>query len=205
MVNGFSLAKKLELVYGNILVNLGIPQHLAKKGAKQIIREAKEYSRTSGTKNLNYEWCKKVRNGEVKNEGWQKYFDIAGKEGVEESDFRWWWDLDDLERLALLRMDDYIHFSSYIGHRNNGMSEKEAASEVRKTHPYYGLPQADEIVQNEDVPLPWELRDRINIYIEHMAINHPEEYKKKFHSFETFNAHIRSVIREGGLNRRDYE
>jgi len=49
------------------------------------------------------------------------------------------------------------------------------------------------------LPLPFELKDRINIYIEKRAKSDPEKYKKDIESSSTFNALVRKEIQGGHI------
>ena len=47
--------------------------------------------------------------------------------------------------------------------RRNGEDKNEAAAHVRKIHPMYGDPDDTRHTAGDDRPLPYELKDRVNI------------------------------------------
>ncbi len=200
-----SLVKRLESQVYEWLCDLqGMSSFEAEQQARQIVREAKDISRNSGSYNFDYEWYCKIRDGSLKDEVWEEYLDLAIKEGVTEDDFRWWWSLPDLERHVMLKVVETGRIASYLKHTGNGLSKEEAIKAVRKMHPFYSSPKDENYPAGEDAPLPYELMDRINIFVQDMSINHPDEFEAKLQSYSSFNALIRSAIREGQLNRTSY-
>jgi hypothetical protein len=69
-----------------------------------------------------------------------------------------------------------------------------AAKKVRKFHPMYGDPDDTMHTKGDDRPLPYELKNRINIYIEKRAQKDPDKYKKEIENSSTFNSLIRREI-----------
>ena len=60
--------------------------------------------------------------------------DWKTQEGVREEDFRWWWDMPDLER-QLLILIDFIHGGGYYGAlRDQGIPEKVGISLHRQSN-----------------------------------------------------------------------
>ncbi len=124
-------------------------------------------------------------------------------EGVTDEDIRWWWNLNDIERRIMLKQDDIANgalFISELQKSNESSKEKaaqKAAEKVRKYHPIYG--DSDDITPatGADRPLPYELKDRINIYIEKRARENPEKFKNEIEQSSTFNALIRKEIKAG--------
>ena len=70
---------------------------------------------------------------------------------------------------------------------------------VCKFHPIYGDSNDNSQSSGDDRPLPFELKDRINIYIEKRAGKGSEEYKREMESSSSFNALIRKEMRAGKL------
>jgi len=107
--------------------------------------------------------------------------------------------MDDVERRMLLKIDELSRMSLFIALRKDSKSAETAAAEIRKCHPMYGDINNTTHTTGDDRPLPYELKDRINIYIEKCFKNNSEQFKNKPQKSSTFNAFIRKQIREGVL------
>jgi hypothetical protein len=70
---------------------------------------------------------------------------------------------------------------------------------VEKSLPIYGDPDDTSHKTGDDRPLPDELKNRINIYIEKRVRDNPEKYKNEIEESSTFNALIRKEIKAGNL------
>ena len=96
---------------------------------------------------------------------------------------------DDMSRLALfmkLRQEDQL-------------SEEDAATHVKKHFPIFGDPDDTATSSGDDRPLPFELKDRINLYIQERSQRDPSKYKKDMAEASSFNALIRKEIRAGNV------
>ena len=126
-------------------------------------------------------------------------------EGVKDEDVRWWWNLNDIERRIMLKQGEVARLELFISEldKSNESSEEKAADKaaarVRKFHPIYGDPDDITRTTGDDRPLPDELKDRINIYIEKRARENLEKFKNEIEQSSTFNALIRKEIKEGNL------
>jgi hypothetical protein len=58
------------------------------------------------------------------------------------------------------------------------LSEEEAAKEVKKYFPIFGDPDDTSTSSGDDRPLPCELKDRINIYIQKKGTNRPSKIQE---------------------------
>jgi hypothetical protein len=65
--------------------------------------------------------------------------------------------------------------------------------------PPFTDPDNTTYTKGDDRPLPCELKNRIDIYIEKRAQTDPEKYKKEIEQSSTFNALIRKEIRAGNI------
>lgn len=126
-------------------------------------------------------------------------------EGVKDGDVRWWWNLNDIERRIMLKPDEIAKMSLYISLRKKSeeTSQEKAIEkvlvEVAKFHPVFGNPDDITHSSGDDRPLPYELKDRINIYIGKRAKENSEKYKSEIEQSSTFNALIRKEIKAGNL------
>ncbi|MDQ3089790.1 MAG: hypothetical protein M3Q24_01380 [bacterium] len=116
-------------------------------------------------------------------------------EGVKDKDIRWWWNLNGVERMLMLKTDEFNRLTLYLSLLESGVAEKEALSTVGKRHPVYGNP-LNTSLDVEDRPLPEELKDRVNIYINKQFINNPN-FNQDVDKCSSFNALVRTEIRNG--------
>jgi len=79
------------------------------------------------------------------------------------------------------------------------VDEKEVLKIIRKSNPIFGDPDDTSGDSGEDRPLPYELMDRINIYIERMWHSDLEKCKKEVEKSSTLNALIRKEVKKGNI------
>ena len=102
------------------------------------------------------------------------------REGVHDEDIKWWWNLNGVERMMMLKVDEFHRLALHIKCRQeDGLSVEQAAEQVRKFHPIYGNPEATTHTQGDDRPLHEELKDRINRYVEKKFRENSEKFKKE--------------------------
>ena len=121
------------------------------------------------------------------------------QEGVRDNDIKWWWNLHDVERKMLDQVDIFHRVALLIFLSEQGLSGEERISEMRKAHPIYGeATLADNIPEGDDRPLLFELKDRINIFINKCSMNSEtaEKLRLELENFSSFNAFIRNKIRQ---------
>lgn len=189
--------KGLLETYSQMFTVMGIPE--AQKIARDMLNQAIEESKKEGTYNLPSNLGDIFLQGEKTDENTRLKFEKKRKEGVRDDDIRWWYNLNDVERKMLCKTDDLFKLVGYKEQRKRGLSEQEAAEQIRKYHPIFGNPDNTTFAREEDRPLPLELKDRINIYIEKRAKENSEKVKKEIESFSTFNALIRKEIKAGNI------
>ena len=106
----------------------------------------------------------------------------------------------DLERTILLKVDDVSMRSLFAKLREqDGLSEDEAAKEMRKRYPIFGDPDDTSQSTGEDKPLPYELKNRINIFVQKRLQKDPETFKKEIEESSTFNALVREEVKKGNV------
>jgi len=185
----------------------------AKKTAKDMLDKAIESSKKQGTydlpPNMGDIILGKANPKDIKSEkmaGYiQKYLPAKRKDGVKDEDIIWCWNLYDVERSIILAVDEFHRMALFISVLKETGSEKEAGNQVWKHHPSYtaGDPKNEKLFieghTGEDLPLPIELKDRVNRYIKKRAEGDPEEIKQELKKFSTFNAFIRKEIKAGNI------
>lgn len=203
------IEKGLLEMYSQIFTAIGLPD--AKKVAKTLLNQAIEKSKKEGTYNLPSNFgdiiLKKQTTGEPVVE---KAAEIIRRtlprkrsERVRDADIRWWWNLNDVERNIMLAVDEMNRLSTFTDEYLKYENGEESAKKVWKFHPTYGDPtdktSFPSWVKEEDLPLPFELKDRINIYIEKRAKSDPERYKREVETSSTFNSLVRKEIKAGNI------
>ena len=193
------IGKKLKNIYIPKLIANGYTPKDSKKIFKILLKSAKKESRLQGTSNLPKNYGSFLLKERLSNVETRTIVEDLRKDGVRDEDMRWWWNMDDLERRIIEKIDDDIIIVNFINNCKEGMSEEEAAKNVRKFYPMYGdLKETSKPIGN-DRSLPEELRNRINAYIEKRAKTDPEEYKKEIEKSTTFNALVRGEIKKGNI------
>ena len=117
------------------------------------------------------------------------------QEGVTDSDIRWWWNLPAIERALIEKVDGLQRYALCL----DGQTPVQAAAALRKLHPMYGDPADTSETTGDDRPLPCELKNRVNSYIQKRFQDDPLAYKKDIANSSTFNALVRRAIRSGQI------
>jgi len=171
----------------------------AKKTFWGLLKRAKVASKKDGTANLSINSGDMLLEAEADKPDIKAMLTEKRKEGVRNEDIRWWWNMHDLERCIMVKIDNLPRMAMYTHNLEHGMSFEEAAAKVRKCHPMYGEPNDTSNTIGEDRPLPYELKDRVNNYIEKKTLSDPEGLKKKVEKSSSLNALVRDEIREGNI------
>ncbi|MBN1970640.1 MAG: hypothetical protein JW870_14840 [Candidatus Delongbacteria bacterium] len=176
----------------------------AKKHFQELFKAAKEESLKGKTKNLPQNYGDILLEEEKTNNEIKEFLAKKRKEGIKDNDIRWWWNMHDIERAMLYVVDENSKMATYLDEiaksdaENLDKAMEDATKRVRKFFTIYGDPDDTTHTKGDDRPLPFELKDRINIFVESKK-NNIEEYKKEIENSSTFNALIRSEIRKGNL------
>lgn len=181
----------------------------AKKTAKDMLDKAIEKSKKEGTYYLPRNFgniilgTEKAEQQDIEKmaEMFRSILPQKRANGVKDTDIRWWWNLNDVERYMMLSVDEFHRVALFIKRIEDGDTPDDAGKTVWKVHPIYtyGDPtqkpqKAPSGITEEDYPIPVELKDRVNIYIEKRAKDDPEKYKKEIENSSTFNALLRRAI-----------
>ena len=197
----------LEQYASTISMTMASSHREARKMAEDMLKQAIEESKKEGTYHLPQTFGDIILGTSRTDSPVTKTLaeaisrNIAKKkaEGVRQEDIRWWWNLNDIERRMMVKVDDTTRTALFMQELENGKAPAEAAAKVRKFHPMYGDPDDTTHTRGDDRPLPYELKDRINLHIEKRARLDPEKYKAEIEQAPTFNALVRKEIRAGNL------
>ena len=191
------IEKGLLELYSEIFARQGIPN--AKQTAKELLDSAIEESKKIGSYNYPSNSGDLLLEKEKTNPKTHQILERGRKEGVRNEDIRWWWNMNDVERMMMLKTDEFFRMALFIKLRQEGKTPEEAGIRVKKFHPIYGNPDDTTHGSGDDRPFPVELKDTVNIYIEKRAKIDPEKNKKEIEESSSLNALIRREIRSGNL------
>ena len=121
-------------------------------------------------------------------------------EGVTDEDIALWWNMHDLERRMICRVDEMnriLLFEKLV--QGSGMTEPEAAQRVAKRFPVYGDREHLVLGTEDDRPLPFELKWRVNRYITERTVADPDGFREAAEASTSMNALLRKAIRQGEL------
>ncbi len=194
-----SIDKKLENIYIPKLIANGNTKSDSKKILLRLLRIAKKESRSEGTSQLPKNYGDFLLQKSLNSDKHKTIVEDLRKDGVRNEDIKWWWNMHDLERRIIEKIDDNIRMTCFINNCKEGMSEKKATENVIKFYPIYGDPKDTSKTSEDDRSLPDELKNRVNAYIEKRSKVDPEEYKKEIEKSTTFNALVRQEIRKGNI------
>jgi len=213
-----TIEKELLDLYSRNFSMMGIPN--AKKTARDILDKSIGDSKNSRTYILPSNFGNIILREDTAEESriekvaaiFRRVLPQKRAEGVRDEDIRWWWNLNDVERYMMLNVDNMHKMALFIEkmtkskYKDKEKAGDEAGRTVWEAHPVYtnGDPNikpknAPSGIKREDFPLPIELKDRVNRYIENRAIDDPEKIKQELKGFLTFNAFIRKEIKAGNI------
>ena len=188
----------LKIIYIPLLQSTtGMSYSQSKSTFMDILKMVKEESRTEKTilPSGNF-----MLENETTNPQFQKLLNIKRKEGVRNEDIRWWWSLHDYERRMMHKYDDLCEFALFLKYtKGDKLTQKESIKLVRKYHPFYGDPEDTTNTNGNDRPIPWELKDRVNKYVERRSFFELDNFKKDMDTSSSFNSLIRKEIQNGNL------
>ena len=99
----------------------------------------------------------------------------------------------------MLKDDENSRIAMFMHHLDQGISQEEAGVKVKKFRPMYGDPSDTSKSSGDDRPLPFELKDRIDRYIEMCREQGADSFKADLEASSSFNALVRLEMRNGKL------
>lgn len=193
------VAKKLEDIFVPFFQGMGMSLSEAKRQFKDMFEQVKEYSIKQRTINLPDNYGDMLIEKESTDEKIKTNLAKIRKEGVTDEDIRWWWNRHDLERGMITFVDFWNAYAQFKTRMKEDKLDAQGAVDwTRKYYPFYGDPSDTSRFTGDDRPLPHELGNRINIYIEK---RHKEKdlFKRELEGSSSFNALVRKEIRKGKL------
>jgi hypothetical protein len=195
-----ALRKSMEKTYVPQLMaamDISLPQ--AQVTFIKLLEQTKHESSDLGTSKLPENYGDYLLSREGQDETIRSMLASRRQEGVKDEDIRWWWNMHDLERRMMLKVDEQRRTTQYLRYRQAGLSKFEAGGRIRTYYPAYGDPDDLPEASLEDNHLPHELKRRIDRYVQKRLEVDGEALKKEMEASTTFNALVRREIKKGNL------
>jgi len=180
--------------------SMSMPEEVAREIFKSFVEEQREAARREGTDRFPEFFGEILLEREQTDEEVRNAFAPKRADGVADDDIVLWWNMHDLERRMICKVDEMnriLLFEKLV--QGSGLPEPEAARMVAKRFPVYG--DADHLVleTDDDRPLPFELKWRVNRYITERAEADPEGFQEEVEASTSLNAVLREAVRQGKL------
>jgi hypothetical protein len=189
------VAAKLRALYEQQFRAMGMSPVQARDAADATLNRAQQRSQSQGTHALPSPYGDHLLATYASDRSARDLVDKLRLEGVRDDDIRWWWNMHDLERCMMVENDETSRMVMFSKAIEDGKSSEEAAVHVRRHFPTFGsVSEADD---SEDRALPFEIKDRINSYLQ-SATN---QRHMRTHALlaSSMNAYLRERIRTGAL------
>ena len=195
------IEKRLEPQYISFFQeSMSMPEEVAREIFKAFVEEQKEAARREGTDRLPESFGEILLEHERTDEKVKNAFASKRAEGVTDEDIAFWWDMHDLERRMICKVDEMnriLLFEKLV--RSDGVAEPEAARMVAKRFPIYGDPNHLVLETEDDRPLPFELKWRVNRYMTERTQSDPEKFHEEVEASTSLNAILRRALIEDKL------
>jgi hypothetical protein len=195
-----ALKKTLEKTYIPQLMevmDISLPQ--AQVTFIKLLEQARHESSDLGASRLPEDYGNFLLSREGEDEKIRSMLASRRNEGVKNEDLLWWWNMHDLERRMMLKVDEQRRTTQYLRYRQSGLSKGEAGARVRTYYPTYGDPDDLPEASPEDNHLPPELKRRIDRYVQKRLEIDGDSLMKEMEASTTFNALVRKEIKNGKL------
>ncbi len=189
---------ELEELYSKACVSYsGQSISEARRTVREAIKGCKEQAQQEGTDKLpeNFGTLLTTKSKELRDMGFT-IVQNARADGACDEDIEEWWNLHDLQRRMVIWNENALRYTNFISLREGGLDADKAMVRVRAIFPMYGDPSDTTHTSGDDRPLRHELRDRVDRYRERYS---PQEVAEARKHFTTFNAFVRSEMRNGRL------
>ena len=193
--------KRLEPHYVSFFnKSMEMPEDVAREIYKAFVQDLKEAAQREGTDRLPENFGEILLERERTDQQVKGAFFAKRAEGVTDEDIAFWWNMHDLERRLICKIDEMnrlILFEKLV--QDKTTTELEAARAVAKRFPVYGDPEHLVLENEDDRPLPYELKWRVNRYISKRTAADPDRYREEVDASTSLNALLRNALRQGQL------
>ncbi len=180
--------------------SMSMPEEIAREIFKALAEEQKEAARREGTDRLPELFGEILLEREKTDEKVRNAFARKRAEGVTDEDIALWWNMHDLERRMICKVDEMnriLLFEKLV--QDSGTTEQVAAQMVAKRFPIYGDPDHLVLETDDDRPLPFELKWRVNWYITERRKADPDGFREEAEASTSLNALLRKAVRQSEL------
>lgn len=195
------IEKRLEPQYVSFFQEtMNMPEEVAREIFKAMAQQQTEAARREGTDRFPESFGDILLEREKTDEKVRDAFASKRAEGVTDEDIALWWNMHDLERRMICKVDEMnriLLFEKLL--QQNGVTELEAARMVAKRFPVYGDPSHLVLDNDDDRPLPFELKWRVNRYLAKRTKANPDKYQEEIEASTSLNALLRNALRRGEL------
>ena len=195
------IEKRLEPQYVSFFQeSMSMPEEVAREIFKTFAEEQKEAAHREGTDRFPEFFGRILLEREQTDEKVRNAFAPKRAEGVTDEDIALWWNMHDLERRLICKVDEMnriLLFEKLV--QGSDVTELEAARMVAKRFPVYGDPDHLVLENEDDRPLPFELKWRVNRYITERTKADPEKFQKEVEATTSLNALLRRALKHGAL------
>lgn len=193
--------------------SLGFNDSEARKMAQEMLDCAISSSKEAGTYDLPSNFGDIIVNNTKTNDPFitklaeeiRIKMSILKMDGVTDEDIRFWWNLSDVERFLVKEDDNRSKMLNFIINIKNSsepskeLAAEKAAKKVKKLFPVYEDTSDQVEPQDDNRPLPIELKNRINNYIEKRLRIDSEKYREELFISTSCNAFFRKEIKAGRI------
>lgn len=121
-------------------------------------------------------------------------------EGGTDDDIRRWWNSHDVERRLMVAQDDVFKITVMLEYtREVGLRNEDAIKRLRRHMPRFAPFNDPKTFDDDDQPLPIELKFRVNDYMCQFAPHELEALREEMYTYSSCNAFLRAKIRNGSL------
>ena len=195
------IQRQLENLYVPMFQTMmGMTSTQAKSTFHDLYTQAESEAKAEGSISLPLNLGDILLEKESTRQETKSMLDKRRKDGVRDEDIKWWMNRHELDRKMMIKVDDISKlalFSKLM--EEDRLCEEEAAREVKKHFPVFGDTEDTTTSHGDDSPLPFELKDRINVYIQKRSQTDSAEYKTEISESSSFNALIRKEIKTGNV------
>jgi hypothetical protein len=192
--------KRLEPHYISFFQeSMGMPEEVAREIFKTVAKEQKEAAAREGTDRIPVLFGDILLEREQTDDRVRSAFAPKRAEGVTDEDIAFWWNMHDLERRLISKIDEMNRIVLFEKLVKDGATEPDAARLVAKRFPVYGDPEHLVLGTDDDRPLPFELKWRVNRYLTDKANADPDKFHEEVEASTSLNALLRRALRQGEL------
>jgi hypothetical protein len=193
--------KRLEPQYVSFFQeSMSMPEEVAREIFKAFAHDLKDAAQRDGTDRLPESFGTILLEREQTDEEVRAAFAPKRAEGVTDEDIAFWWNMHDLERRMICKIDEMnriLLFEKLV--QSGGVAEPEAARMVAKRFPIYGDPNHLVLEAEDDRPLPFELKWRVNRYMTERTQSDAETFHEEVEASTSLNALLRRALIDGKL------